>query len=260
MSFDELNRAKKRAEHTRAVADLLAVLDRHHGAPLRDGLPPFVESRRWVAIGRQLFTDQPAREFCGPTAESARALAAEEGCASPTLHIVCELCGARLKVVDQRNAASLHSYHQATERCFYRSIVLALVWRGFAPLEGRVSRKDREPAPHASRSRIVREVLQAIEGPGAARDSLRVWAPMPGALAYFALKQRALLTAEPITEEQLERLQDTETLAKWTPAALALSSEIIERAWWFDRAEDVFAVVHTRAVALLDVANDKGSP
>lgn len=232
-----------RERNARTLADLLTVLERVHGTPLRDGSPVFPSSMRWCAVGRNLlYTDRDAVRLYASSHAGVLDAARLAGLSRPDCSIACDRCGARLRVVDVRNADRLHQQHQATEKCFYRAILLALVWRGFAPVDG----APRKYSPDQL------EGLAALEGPGNERTARRKWAPTPRVLALTARRYHALLRGELLSPRDFETLQDPETIAEWEPAALVWTAEAIEQhAHDLHTATDVHTFLSTRVHAHL---------
>lgn len=212
-------RAAARAANARALVDLLAVLEQHHGTPCRAGLPVFPIHLRWSARGRNaLFADREPVAVFAPTHAAALDQADRHGLHRPRTAITCDRCGHHLDVVDVRNTDRIVEQHQAAEKCLYRSILCALVWRGFAPV-------DSAPRSYTAEQR---ETLAAIDGPGNKRDARRLWAPLPRVLALIDRRHRALDQAAPITDADYRALEDLDTLTRWEGMALQWSANLVQ--------------------------------
>lgn len=218
-TFDADTRAKARAANHAALVDLLAVLARYHGTPCREGLPVFAPDRRWCARGRnRLFSDREPVTVFAPSHAAALDQADRQGLNRPEVSITCDRCGHRVRVVDVRNADKIIEQHQAAEKCLYRSILCALVWRGFAPV-------DSAPRSYTTEQR---EALAIIDGPGNKRDAKRAWAPLPRVLALIDRRHRALDQAEQLTDADYRALEDLDTLTRWEGSALQWSANAVQ--------------------------------
>lgn len=218
-TFDADARTKARDANHAALVDLLAVLARYHGTPCREGLPVFAPDRRWRARGRNLlFSDREPVTVWAATHAAAIAAADAQGLHRPECWIACDRCGHLVRVVDVRNADKNLAFHQATEKCLYRSILAALVWRGFAPVDS---------APRAYTTE-QRESLAIIDGPGNKRDAKRPWAPLPRVLALLDRRHRALDQAEQLTDADYRALEDLDTLTRWEGIALQWSANAVQ--------------------------------
>lgn len=212
-------RAAARSTNARALVDLLAVLEEHHGTPCRGGLPVFPVDRRWTARGRNsLFADREPVTVFAPSHAAALDQANRQGLNRPEVSITCDRCGHRVRVVDVRNADKIIEQHQAAEKCLYRSILCALVWQGFAPV-------DSAPRSYTAEQR---EALAAIDGPGNKRDARRLWAPLPRVLALIDRRHRALDQAEQLTDADYRALEDLHTLTRWEGIALQWSANLVQ--------------------------------
>lgn len=217
--FDASKRAVARQANARALVDTLAVLEQHHGTPCRDGLPVFPLERRWCAQGRnRLFSDRaPATVFASTYAVAVQQ-ATEQGLHRPLVAVTCDRCGHRLGVVDPAKADRAMLYHQSTEKCFYHAMLCALVWRGFAPVDG---------VPCAYTAEQL-EALAAVVGPGNARDTKRMWAPLPRVLARLDRAFRALDCGAELTDSDYRALEDLDTLTRWERIALQWSANLVQ--------------------------------
>jgi hypothetical protein len=217
-TFDADARQKARTANHAALVDLLAVLARYHGAPCREGVPSFAPSRRWTARGRnRLFADREPVTVWAATHAAVIAKADAEGLHRPECAIACDRCGHLVRVVDVRNADKNLAFHQATEKCLYRSILAAMVWQGFAPV-------DSAPRSYTTEQR---ETLALIDGPGNKRDAKRAWAPLPRVLALIDRRHRALDQAEQLTDDDYRALEDFDTLTRWEAIALQWSANAV---------------------------------
>lgn len=179
-----------------------------HGAPLNDGARPAPPEHAWTARGRNtLFSGREPFTVRGATWESARADAISRGLDRPSCLYACPRCGRLLAVVDPRSTEALLIAHQASEKCLYRSVLLGLLWQGWAPVS----------AGFVSFTEEQLEALGAWEGPGNKRSTRRPWAPVPRVLALLALRFAALEAGTTVPPDGYEIVQGL--AADWEPSA-----------------------------------------
>lgn len=220
MSDAEDRRAIVRANNARTLAELLELLERVHGNPLNGGRPPFVIERRWsCTLPNLLFSDREPQTWYAATYETLCATVREATGNTRRINdrtcLQCAVCGLRVRVVDPRNASRVLEQHASTERCFYRAILLSMLWRGYAPAQG-------APRKYSEHELFC---LGAIDGPGAQRTTRATWAPTPRVLALIALRQRGLDCGRAIVPDDFEQLQNS---SDWEPAARIWTSLAIE--------------------------------
>lgn len=209
-----------------------------YGTPLNDGPRPAPPERAWTARGRNtLFSGREPFIVRGPTFESARAEAIARGLDRPSCLYCCPRCGRLLVVVDPRNAESLLIAHQASEKCLYRSVVVGLLWQGWAPVT----------PIFAVLSEPQVEALAAWDGPGNKRDTRRPWAPVTRVLASMALRLAAHDAGTSVPADGWEIVQGLAD--DWEPSARAWVADLTADADDLHSATAVYDALIKRVVA-----------
>lgn len=205
MKPETIDKARANGE---AAAQALAWASKTHGTPLHDCARPAPPEHAWTARGRNtLFSGREPFTVRGATFEGARADAISRGLDRPSCLYACPRCCRLLAVVDPRNTDALLIAHQASEKCLYRSVLLGLLWQGWAPVAaGAVSLSDAQ-----------RAALGAWDGPGNQRSTRRPWAPVPRVLALLSLRFAALEAGTTIPPDGYEIVQGLAD--DWEPSA-----------------------------------------
>ena len=229
------------AKHAQELRETIDYAARVHGAPLRAELFELPQGRRWAAESvNRLLSDLGPVEVRAATHEGALSLAKREGLWRPNVFVCCERCGERLRVVDVANAPRILTAHQAAEKCAYRSLVVALVWLGYAPLPSHwLPKRPGGPLEEA------RAALGVIDGPAMRRAVRWPWGVLPRVCAAIALEIEARDLGARV--DSWESVQGVEDL--WRPFALHHSESIALDGFRYHNTVDVAQALALRVQA-----------